>query len=173
LGIESRQTFFTNTWQCAQQRSDANSHRDASNAKLLELEFGLLQLRPVSQCCDQRLAARPENDGVPNLLKYVFDINPSVPMTLPNRAALPVVRLDTNTHPGVTYLTLTYNLYALLTGVTVNVQTSTTMQPGSWTTLNNSSVPNMGTTSGGDLIMRAEVPVTTSLQFMRVNVTQP
>jgi len=119
------------------------------------------------------LEATPEIDGVPNLLKYLFDIDPSVPMTTDDRAALPTVGLDTTSQPGTEFLSLTYREYGLVTGVTVNVQTSADLQPGTWTTPVNSSITEIGTTADGDLIMRAEVPITTSKQFIRLNVTQP
>jgi fibronectin type 3 domain-containing protein len=72
-------------------------------------------------------AATPENDGVPNLLKYVFDINPSRAMTASDQAALPKGSSDTTTTAGSTYLTLTYRSSTSVTGVTVSAQTSQDM----------------------------------------------
>ncbi len=67
-----------------------------------------------------------ENDAVPNLLKYLYDINPAQPMSATERAALPTASMTTD---GVTeYLTLTYRQYALKAGLSVNVQTSTDLK---------------------------------------------
>jgi len=133
---------------------------------------------------DTGAAATPQNDGVPNLLKYLYDINPSAPMSATDRTALPVVDIDTITHPGTEYLTLTYRQYALETGITVNVQTSPDLQ--TWTTVAVATMPNptileagvsivqKGTDSTtGDPIIQAQVPVTSAKQFIRLNVTQP
>ena len=115
----------------------------------------------------------PEHDGVPNLLKYLYDINPVAPMSSTDRAALPAV--GTTTTSGTTYLTLTYRQYALETGIMVNVQTSPDLQ--TWTTVATEPSPMIiqtGTDSNtGDPIMQAQVPLTRTPQFIRLNVTQP
>jgi len=112
----------------------------------------------------------PRNDGIPNLLKYLYDINPSVPMTAPERAALPT--LDMTTTSGTTYLTLTYHQYASLTGVTINVQTSPDLQ--TWTTVNPPDLSQQVGTDSGDPIMEVGVKDTgATKQFIRLNVTQP
>lgn len=114
-------------------------------------------------------ASIPLNDGVPNLLKYVFDINPSVPMTSAGRGNLPVV--GTTTISGTKYLTVTYHQYTKLAGVTVNVQTSPDLQ--TWTTLTNPTIVQTGTDSSSDPIMQVQVPESGTIQFVRLNVTQP
>jgi hypothetical protein len=93
--------------------------------------------------------ATPENDGVPNLLKYLYDIDPSVPMSASDRGALPTVGIDSTTDPDAEYLTLTYREYALKTGITDS--------------------------NTGDPIMEVGViiPSTTTRQFIRLNVTSP
>jgi len=114
----------------------------------------------------------PENDGVPNLLKYLYDIDPSVAMSTVDRAALPTV--GTTTNGGIGYLTLTYRQYALSTGITVNVQTSPDLK--NWTTVN---PPNLSQQIGtdpitGDPIIEVGVLANgTNKQFIRLNVTMP
>jgi hypothetical protein len=118
--------------------------------------------------------ATPENDGIPNLLKYLFDIDPANPMSAADRAALPVVGLDTTSTPGTEYLTLTYRESASATGITVNVQTSSDLQ--TWTTV---SPPDLSQQVGtdlttGDPIMEVGVTANGSTeQFIRLNVTSP
>ncbi len=121
--------------------------------------------------------AIPKSDGIPNLMKYLFDIDPSVTMSATDRAALPASHLDNTTTPGTAYLALTYRQNALKTGITVNVQTSSDMQ--NWTTLSASDVPpdllsqQVGTDSTtGDPIMEVGVVVSSSTakQFIRLNV---
>ena len=121
--------------------------------------------------------ATPQNDGVPNILKYLYDINPSGPMSASDRAALPALGIDDTTTPGTEYLTLTYRENQLMTGITVNVQTSSDLQ--TWTTLKPSDVPpdflsqQVGADSG-DPIMEVGVKLTgAKKQFIRLNVTSP
>jgi len=119
-------------------------------------------------------AATPENDGVPNLLKYLYDINPTVPMSAFDRAALPASDINTTTKPGTQYLTLTYRQGPYLTGMTVNVQTSPDLQ--TWTTVNPPDLSQqVGTDSTtGDPIMEVGVKRTgATKQFIRLNVTSP
>jgi cyclophilin family peptidyl-prolyl cis-trans isomerase len=113
--------------------------------------------------------ATPFNDGVPNLLKYVFDINPSVPLTVTERANLPA--LGTTTISGTKYLTLTFHQHNALVGVTVNVQTSPDLQ--TWTTATNPTIVQTGTDANGDPIMQVQVAESGTMQFIRLNVTQP
>jgi hypothetical protein len=121
------------------------------------------------------LSATPQNDGVPNLLKYLYDINPTAPLSSSDRAALAIGALDTTTRPGTTYLVLKYRQYAALTGITVGVQTSQDMQ--TWTTI---SVPDISKQIGidsttGDPLMETGVivPAGTPSLFIRLNVTLP
>jgi len=115
-------------------------------------------------------------DGVANLAKYVYDIDPSQPMAGADYAVLP--------EKGKTsgYLTLTYRQNAELTGVTVNAQTSPDLQ--TWTTvaiMSSFAVLEPGVNilkTGndpitGDPIMQVQVPVTGAKQFLRLNVTMP
>jgi hypothetical protein len=115
-------------------------------------------------------AATPENDGVPNLLKYLFDIAPATSMSATDYAALPTA--GTTTVSGTQYLTLTYRENALETGITVNVQTSPDLQ--TWTTLINPTITQTGTDMNtGDPIMQVSVPVTSPAEFLRLNATSP
>lgn len=133
--------------------------------------------------------ATPQNDGVPNILKYVCDINPSAPITASNRGFLPALGMTPIS--GTTYLTLTYHQISSLSGVAVSVQTASSLTPGigvspgivgpsaiatsPWQTWQGSPdfppIIQIGTdTTTGDKIMEARVPVTGSKQFIRLNV---
>ena len=124
-------------------------------------------------------AATPQDDGVNNLLKYVYDIDPTVPLSANSLAAMPAV--GTLAVSGTSYLTLTYRQYQGLTGTTVNVQTSPDLL--NWTTLTlTSGTPAPGTyaqqqagtdPTTGDPILQDEVLMTGPAQFMRLYVTQP
>jgi len=117
--------------------------------------------------------ATPQNDGVPNLLKYVYDINPSQAMSTNDYNAMPATDVDTTTSPGTTYLTLTYRQYAKVTGVTIQVQTSPDLQ--TWTTVTPSIVKQIGTDPNtGDPIIEDEVNTNgQAAEFIRLNVTSP
>jgi cyclophilin family peptidyl-prolyl cis-trans isomerase len=114
--------------------------------------------------------ATPQNDGVPNLLKYFYDINPSRPMIATDRAALPV--LGTTTINSLPYLTLTYRQFALKTGITTHVQTSSDLQ--TWTTVTNPTIVQTGANATtGDPTMQVQIPASGANQFIRLNITQP
>jgi len=115
-------------------------------------------------------SATPLHDGIPNLLKYLYHIDPTVPLTTSARAALPTV--GTTTLGGTAYLTLTYRQNQAATGLTVNVQTSTDLQ--SWTTVTDPPVSQAGTDpTTGDPIMQALVPISGPKQFLRLDVISP
>ena len=119
-------------------------------------------------------SATPLNDGVDNLLKYVFDIDPVRAMTSADRAALPTVSLTTMGAPATEYLALTYRQNQFLNGVTVTVQTTEDLQ--TWTTVNPADLlQQVGTDSStGDPIMEIGVRVSgAQKQFIRLNVTMP
>ena len=114
----------------------------------------------------------PANDGVPNLLKYLDDIDPTIPMSNTDRVALPT--LGTTTSGGAQYLTLTYRQNAQATGVTVNVQNSPDLK--TWTTVNPPGIfQQVGTDPNtGDPIMEIGVTASGSVnQYIRLNVTTP
>ena len=68
------------------------------------------------------MTATPQNDGIANLIKYLLDINPTVPISAADQQALPVAGVETIS--GTQYLTLTYRQNASTAGLTVTVQTS-------------------------------------------------
>ena len=112
----------------------------------------------------------PQSDEVPNLLKYLFDINPAQPMNSSDRAALPVV--GTNTVNGTRYLTLTFRQFALATGISLQVQGSSDLV--NWTAVGNASLSQTGVDPNtNDPIMQARVVVSGSRQFIRLQVTEP
>jgi len=68
-------------------------------------------------------AQTSQHDAVPNLLKYLYDINPTQPMSASDRSALPVAGIDTTSTPGTSYLMLTYRENNGMFGIGVTVQT--------------------------------------------------
>jgi hypothetical protein len=109
----------------------------------------------------------PQNDGVPTMLKYLYNINPTHPMTAADRAALPAVGSITK---GGSAFILTYRRYALATGIVAAVQTSPDLI--TWTTLTNPCVVQTGADPNtGDPMMRVTIPVTGSQEFVRLSVT--
>ncbi len=113
--------------------------------------------------------ATPQNDGVPNLLKYFYDINPSRPMSAADQAALPAVGMMTDGQG--TYLTLTYRENALKSDVVVAVQTSTDLH--TWLAPSNVIIVPVGTDPAtGDPMMQAQVPESGPAQFIRLNAIQ-
>ena len=122
--------------------------------------------------------ATPLNDGVPNLQKFLYDIDPTAPMSQTDRAGLPTVGVDAATSPGTTYLTLTYRQYAYETGVTINVQTSTDLQ--TWTTLTPDQYTTRqvsseaGASGATDPVMEVEVNMTAvPRMFIRLGISSP
>jgi cyclophilin family peptidyl-prolyl cis-trans isomerase len=117
-------------------------------------------------------SAMPQNDGVPNLLKYFCGVNPNHPITTADRAKLPTV--GQTTFGGTTYVTLTYHQSSQQIGVTMNVQTSPDLQ--TWTTLATPTIIQTGTdstTTPPDPIYQVQVPVSGTHQFIRLSVSQP
>jgi hypothetical protein len=111
----------------------------------------------------------PEGNGVPNLLKYLYDINPAAPMSPGDFSALPEVNFLTNN--GVDYLTLTYRQYASAIGLTVNLQTSSDLI--NWQTVSPPDfAQQVGTDSNtGDPIITLGVKANaSSKQFIRLRV---
>jgi hypothetical protein len=123
-------------------------------------------------------AATPQNDGVPNLLKYVFDINPSQAITATDQMALPTGGTDSTTHPGTEYLTVTYRQnQALDPSVVVNLESSTDLQ--NWTPVS-SPVIKQTPAGNGDMIIETGLALPTTISttptfqhFIRLNVVGP
>jgi uncharacterized repeat protein (TIGR03803 family) len=114
--------------------------------------------------------ATPYHDGIPNGLKFLFDINPTGPMTAADRVALPA--LGSVVTGGTEYLTLTFREYSLA-NLQVQLQTSADMQ--TWTTqINPDLIEQVGTDSTtGDPIMMVGAKTTGTKQFIRLNVVAP
>ena len=113
-------------------------------------------------------AATPESDGIPNLVKYLCDINPARIMTGSDRAALPTQGMTADGQN----LTLTYRQYSYLVGATATVQSSADLN--AWTTPTNANATTVGTdATTGDPIMQVVVPATGPRQFIRLNVVSP
>ena len=96
-------------------------------------------------------------------------------MSATDRAALPTLGSDAITNPGTEYLTLAYRENQFMTGITVTAQTSTDLK--TWYTDTNPSDQPLPTgtydNNTGDPYMQVQVPVTGTMQFIRLNVTQP
>jgi uncharacterized repeat protein (TIGR03803 family) len=121
-------------------------------------------------------SATPKNDGVPNYLKYLFNIDPTAPMTAADRAALPT--LSTTTVGSAPYLTLSYRQYTGASSVPVNFQISSDLK--TWTTITPTSTPIAATVSQigtdattGDPIMQYQVPESGAKEFIRLDVVAP
>ena len=113
----------------------------------------------------------PQKDGVPNLLKYFFDINPTQSMSTEDRAAPPEVGIITP-NGGPSYVTLTYRQNPRVTGITANIQTSSDLQ--TWQTVTNPNLTQTGTDPNtGDPIMQFQSAITGPKQFFRLNVISP
>lgn len=112
----------------------------------------------------------PYNDHVTNLLKYLFDMDPTQRMTPSDIATLPFAGLDSTTTPGTTYLTLTYRCAPFQTGLVINVQTSTDLK--NWQTVTPDFTNNLGTDPvTGDATIQVEVNTGGApRKFIRLNV---
>ena len=116
--------------------------------------------------------ATPQEDGVSNLLKFLFDINPAVAMSDTDRAALP--QIGTTTIGTTTYLILTYRMNPTVSGITVNFDaTSDLTSSGPPVTPDLDQM--VGTDSKtGDPIMQVGVKMSgATKEFLRLNVTMP
>jgi hypothetical protein len=118
------------------------------------------------------LTGTPFNDGLPNLLKYVFDLNPTVPLDASTRTALPTLGMVTTSNPTTKYLTLTYQQYLSLAGYSVHLQTSTDLQH--WSSVTPDISQQIGSNSStGDPIMEVGVIESGAKQFIRLEITSP
>jgi len=117
-------------------------------------------------------SATPRGDGVANLLKYFYDIDPATPMTQGDRAGLPTLGFDDTSTPGTTYMVLDYRQYEYAAGISVNVQTSADLQ--SWTTVSPPDIAKQVGSDQGDPIMEVGVKWNGGRsQFIRLSITQP
>lgn len=112
--------------------------------------------------------ATPRGDGVPNLMKYAFDIDPAHPLTSADHAILPQSGLKTlSGHP---HLTLTYLESQIASGVSYQLQSSadlTTWQNRSPDFTNHLAVD-------GDRLVEACVKLDGApRQFLRLRLAMP
>ena len=113
-------------------------------------------------------AATPQNDGIPNAVKYLCGINPATPMSASSYAALPVAGMTTTS--GTSYLTLTYRQNPSTPGLTLSVQTCTDMK--SWTTVTPYSSQPIGTDpTTGDSIIQIKIQNGGGKLFARLQLT--
>jgi len=139
-------------------------------ATLNQWEAQYFNVTQMSNSAISGPTATPQNDGIPNLLKYLYDINPTIPMSATDRVALPALGIDDTTTPGTEYLTLTYRENRLMTGITVHLQISSDLQ--TWTTMNSPDLFQQVGADSGDPIMEVGVKLTgAKKQFVRLNVT--
>lgn len=98
----------------------------------------------------------PAKDGIPNLAKFAFGLNPAQNSTGPLPAA----------HVSGPNFMVSFTKPAGVTGVTYSAEWSTTLQPGSWTTLPDTYPAEDGYTF--------TVPIgSNTAMFMRLRVTSP
>jgi hypothetical protein len=110
----------------------------------------------------------PRKDGVPNLMKYLYDIDPTRPMTAADRSALPML----SENSAGTMLTVKFRENQSLENTGVNVETSTDLR--SWVSTGVTPTPTGDTDPNThDPIVEAQVPVTstTPAEYVRLTVT--
>lgn len=116
-------------------------------------------------------AATPQNDGVPNLLKYAFGIDPATAMTAAARELLPQVAMRTEN--GTAYLSLTYVLNNWVDGITCRLESSDDLQ--TWQTRTPDILRYLASNqTDGYTMLEAEVRMDdTPRRFLRLNVSMP
>ena len=119
----------------------------------------------TSQLADPTISgvtANPAHDGVANLLKYAFNLNPLVPA----RCGLPVA--GTTISGGSRYLTITYTTQPLACDLTYSVQASP--DGVNWTAL---TPPAAATTSPVTVTDTTPLSPGVARRFLRVVVVGP
>ena len=113
--------------------------------------------------------ASPAHDGIPNLLKYALNLNP----TINDQAALPSVSLTTA--GGVNYLTLKYTQVLNATDITYTPQVSSNMQ--TWNSgpafLSPVSIQPNGDGVTETVVVQDRIPASSGPRFIRLQVTGP
>ena len=113
--------------------------------------------------------ATPKIDGVPNVVKYFSDINPTQAMSAADRAALPTVAVSGLVN-GVQYLTLTYRQSVVTTGLNAELQKSTDAQ--NWVTIGNPTILSTTTDPAtGDPVKTAGIPLNGAQLYLRLKLT--
>ena len=111
----------------------------------------------------------PLGDGIADVAKYAFDINPSLPMGTSDRAALPTAGITTI--GNATYLTLTYRENAGLSGTTT-VTPLVSSDLVTWNPVATTPIVIGIDSSTHDPIMQVQVPYSLSEpEFLRLNVS--
>jgi hypothetical protein len=110
--------------------------------------------------------ATPLNDGVPNQLKYLFDIDPSRPMTATDRQWLPTIGVLPATGTPQ-YVTLTYRRDSLAGALVETPQDSTDLILWQATPAATQLEIDSAT---GDPVMQVKIPASGSQQFLRLQV---
>jgi hypothetical protein len=104
-------------------------------------------------------------DGMANLLKYAFDIDPMTP----GGSGGPAVSFFNES--GHNYMALTYRRNSAATDLSYDVQVSTTLTLGSWVSVDSPEEIMGQNPATGDLFIRRRVDVTgMPVEFMRLNV---
>lgn len=118
-------------------------------------------------------AAIPFHDGVPNLLKYFFNINPLFPMSDADRSALPVA--GTETTAGTRYLTWTFRTNAAAPDARLEVHVRTDLHTGTWQTVTPESTQILAREPvTGDQTIRLKINASdATTKFLRLNVNLP
>jgi sugar lactone lactonase YvrE len=118
--------------------------------------------------------ATPLADGFSNGYKFLFNIDPTRPMTTHDRAALPKVVVDPSAS-GVEYLGLTFRLNALAGDDGFILLKSPNLAPNSWETVTPDVWESLGTDAQtGDEIIRLKVDVRgQNKQFLQVIPVDP
>ena len=99
--------------------------------------------------------ADPDNDGIPNLLEYAFDMSPSAS----SAHQLPQGGMNGS------FFEMNFTQPASVSGVTYGAEYSTTLAPNDWHPVTNSATPPLHS---------YRVPTATGQQvFMRIKVTTP
>jgi sugar lactone lactonase YvrE len=117
------------------------------------------------------------DDGLPVLLKYLCDIDPSVAVSAVDAAALPTPVASTIN--GSEYLTLTFRRYFFATGITINAETSSDLQTWTFVNLNppdpaNAFSHQIGTAPDGNPLWQVGIKTNGNAeQFIRLKVTSP
>lgn len=111
--------------------------------------------------------------GIPNGLKFLFDLNPAAPMSASDSSALPQAGIELS--GAIQYLTLTYRQNPQAISLGVNVQVSPDLTPNSWQTIAPDITENLTPDAvTGDPRVRLKVNVTgQQRKFIRLQVVGP
>jgi kumamolisin len=150
---------------------------NANSGTVTIAELPSSDLVTLSQWESHYSGIAPLDDGLPVLLKYLCDIDPSVTVSTADAAALPTpAALTIN---GSEYLTLTFRRYLYATGITVNAEISSDLKTWTFVNLNppdpaNAFSHQIGTAPDGNPIWQVGIKSNGNAeQFIRLNITSP